>query len=258
MRIIDFHTHLQDHWFGKPLISETEFLGSMDRCGIEISCIFTLMGFYHDCPRENDALVEAVRRHPTRFIPFVTVDPKLGEPAVGELERCLSSGIFRGVKFHPWCQAFAPSMQREVMIEILNCAARYDAPVLFHDGTPPYSTTFQIAALARWVPEAKIVLGHGGLADYVYAAGQLLKKLPNLYICCCGPKAGEVPYLVEQAGADKVLFGSDFGFSNWRLLAERLDDVRLSELPTDVLQKVFYDNAARLLHLDSRPLASLA
>jgi predicted TIM-barrel fold metal-dependent hydrolase len=256
MNIIDFHTHLAEYWFENRLLSEAEFLDGLDRCGVEVACIFTLMGFYCDCPRENDALAEAARRHPTRFIPFVTVDPKLGAPAVEELERCLNSGIFRGVKFHPWCQAFAPSLLRATMIELLQCAARHDVPVIFHDGTPPYSTTFQIAALARWVPEAKIVLGHGGLSDYVYVAGQLLKKLPNLYVCCCGPKAGDVPYLVEQAGAGRVLFGSDYGVANWRLLAERKDDLLLSELPPDVLQKVFYGNAARLLHLETRPLAS--
>jgi predicted TIM-barrel fold metal-dependent hydrolase len=253
MRIIDFHTHLQEFWFGRPLLSEAELLSGMDRCGIEVSCIFTIMGFYHDCPHENDALAAAARRHPTRLVPFVTVDPKLGAPAVEELERCLSSGIFRGVKFHPWCQAFAPSLLRETMTELLECAAHYDAPVIFHDGTPPYSTTFQIAALARWVPAAKIVLGHGGLSDYVHAAGQLLKKLPNLYVCCCGPKAGDVPYLVERAGAERVLFGSDFGVADWRLLTERLDDMRCSELPSAVLQKVLFENAARLLHLGTVP-----
>lgn len=258
MRIIDFHTHLQDYWFEKPLMSEAEFLDGMDRCGVETSCIFTMMGFYGNCPQENDKLAEYSLRHPMRLIPFATVDVKLGDEAVEELERCLSSGLFRGVKFHNWIQSFAPSMWRETMIEILKCAARYDTPVLFHDGTPPYSTTFQIANVARWVPEAKVVLGHGGLADYVYPAGQLLKELPNLYLCCCNPKAGEVPYLVKQSGVDKVLFGSDFGFSNWRMLAERIDDIALSELPSNIFQAVFYDNAARLLHLDSRPLRGSA
>ena len=31
MKIIDFHTHLQTHWFQKPLLSETEFIAGMDR-----------------------------------------------------------------------------------------------------------------------------------------------------------------------------------------------------------------------------------
>ncbi len=254
MRIVDFHTHLQTHWFNQPLLTETEFIAGLDRFGVDVACIFTMMGFYGNCPAENDKLAAYARKHPTRLIPFTTVDAKLGKPAVEELERCLSTGLFRGVKFHNWLQAFAPSMARETMIEILRCAARHRAPVLFHDGTPPYATTFQIAALARWVPEATVVLGHGGLADYVYAAGQLLRDLPNLYVCFCGPKAGDLPYLVEMAGADKVMFGSDFGFSDWKILAEFLDNVRASGLPAPVLEKILWGNAHRLLHLDARPL----
>ncbi|MBI4025293.1 MAG: amidohydrolase family protein [Verrucomicrobia bacterium] len=124
----------------------------------------------------------------------------------------------------------------------------------FHDGTPPYSTTFQIAALARWVPEATIVLGHGGLADYVHAAGQLLRDLPNLHVCFCGPKAGDLPYLVKMAGEDKVTFGSDFGFANWKILAEFLDNVWESGLAQSVLEKILYRNATHLLHLEERLL----
>lgn len=254
MKIIDFHTHLQTHWFQKPLLTEAEFISGMDRFGVEVACIFTLMGFYGNCPAENEKLAAYARAHPKRLIPFATVDPKLGPPAVEELERCLANPLFRGVKFHNWLQAFAPSMARETMIEILHCAARHQVPVIFHDGTPPYATTFQIAALARWVPEATIVLGHGGLADYVHAAGQLLRELPNLYVCVCGPKAGDLPYLVEMAGPDKVLFGSDFGFADWKILAEFLDNVLASGLPESTLKKILHRNAAGLLQLERRPL----
>jgi predicted TIM-barrel fold metal-dependent hydrolase len=84
----------------------------------------------------------------------------------------------------------------------------------------------------------------------------MLRELPNLYACFCCPKAGDLPYLVEAAGADRVLFGSDFGAggAGGNLLAERLDEVLLSELPDSVLQQILFDNAARLLHLDERPL----
>ena len=119
MRIIDFHTHLDTHWFNQPMPSEAEFLRGLDRFEIEAACIFTLQGFYGDCRKHNDALAARARRHPDRLIPFATVDPKLGDEAVDELERCLADPLFRGVKFHPWLQAFAPSMVRSTMIELL-------------------------------------------------------------------------------------------------------------------------------------------
>jgi uncharacterized protein len=254
MPIIDFHAHLDDRWFDQPMPAEAEFIADMDRFGIEAACIFTMQGYYGDCRKHNDALAARARRHPDRLIPFATVDPKLGREAVDELERCLADPIFRGVKFHPWLQAFAPSMVRPTITELFRCAARHGVSVVFHDGTPPYATSFQVAAAARWVPEATVVLGHGGLSDYVVAAGQLARDIPNLYVCICGPHAGEVPYLVETAGPEKVLFGSDFGFSDWTILADFLDNVLQSDVNPQTKNRILYDNAARLLHLNDRPL----
>jgi predicted TIM-barrel fold metal-dependent hydrolase len=258
MPIIDFHTHLDERWLNQPLPSESEFLRNLDHFDIEVACIFTLQGFYGDCRRHNDALAERAARHPDRLIPFATVDPKLGDEAVIELERCLGNPLFRGVKFHPWLQAFAPSMVKPTIIELFRCAARHQAPVIFHDGTPPYSTTFQIAETARWVPEATVVLGHAGLSDYIVAAAQLVKDIPNLYACVCGPRAGWVKFLVQTAGAEKVLFGSDFGFTDWTILAEFLDNVREADIEPPALEAVLYGNAKELLRLKERPLPTSA
>jgi len=249
MRIIDFHTHLDDHWFDAPLMDQTTYLAGLDKTGIERACVFTLMGFYENCPAHNDKLIEQCAKHPDRLYPFITVDPKLGNAAIEEMDRCLATGVFRGVKFHPWLQAFAPSMVKQTMIEILKRAAKHDLPVLFHDGTPPYSTTYQVAATARWVPQAKIVLGHAGLADYVIPAAQLTRDIPNLFSCICCPRAGDVKYLIQTAGADKCHFGSDFGFSDWTLIPDRLDSILYAGLPDDALDKILYTNAAKLLHL---------
>jgi predicted TIM-barrel fold metal-dependent hydrolase len=92
------------------------------------------------------------------------------------------------------------------------------------------------------------------LSDYVLAAGRLVRDIPNLYACICGPRAGLVPYLVQTAGADKVIFGSDFGFTDWTILAEFLDNVRESSVDRETLKRVLYKNAARLLRLEERPL----
>jgi predicted TIM-barrel fold metal-dependent hydrolase len=258
MRIIDFHTHRDDRWFNQPMPSEEEFLKALDRFDIEAACIFTLQGFYGDCSKHNDALAARAARHPDRLIPFATVDPKLGDESAAELERCLANPLFRGVKFHPWVQAFAPSMVRPTMIALLESAARYDVPVLFHDGTPPYSTTFQIAACARWVPQAKVVLGHAGLSDYIVAAGRLVRDIPNLYACVCGPRAGWLPYLLQTAGAEKLIFGSDFGFTDSTILAEFLDNVLNADVDRETLNFMLDKNASRLLHLDERPLSATA
>jgi predicted TIM-barrel fold metal-dependent hydrolase len=253
-RIIDFHTHLDERWFQTPTPSATEMVSALDRFNVDLACVYTLMGFYEDCCPHNDALLRRADQFPQRLIPFATVDPKLGQQSVEELKRCLANPRFRGVKFHPWLQAFAPSMLQETMVALLQLAATYDVPVLFHDGTPPYSTTYQIAALARLVPESKVVLGHAGSADYADAAAQLIRDIPNLYGNYCGSRPGELLYLIEIAGPDRIIFGSDFGAAGWRLLPERIDNVLEAGLNDADLDLVLYANAARLLHLEERPL----
>jgi predicted TIM-barrel fold metal-dependent hydrolase len=247
--IIDFHTHLDDRWFDQPLLSGADYIAGLDRCGVDVACVFTLMGFYEDCRKHNDLLLQRVETQRDRLLPFITVDPKLGTAAVDELERCIATGRFRGVKFHPWLQSFAPSMVKPTMVELLKRAAAAGLPVLFHDGTPPYSTTFQVADCARWVPEATVVLGHAGLADYTLAAARLCRELPNLYACLCGPRTADVRYIVETACVDKVLFGSDFGLSDWMIIEDRLDSIRYAGLSSDELEQVLFRNAARLLRL---------
>ena len=255
MKIIDFHTHYDRRQIGRNLMDEADFVPHLERAGVAIACCFTMRGFFEDCRKHNDLLAERCRAHSDRLIPFATVDPRLGAAAVEELERCLSNPLFRGVKFHPMQQRAPLSIVRDTMVELARCAARHGVPMIFHDGTPPWASTFQVAAVARWVPEATIVLGHSGLADYVLPAAQLARDLPNLHACYCSTRTGDLECLVETAGADKVLFGSDFGDGSWKVLAERIDSVRESRLDDAAKEKVFRRNAERLLHLKERPLA---
>jgi predicted TIM-barrel fold metal-dependent hydrolase len=249
MRIIDFHTHLDDRWFEAPLLTQEQFVAGLDQCGVSIACVFTLMGFYEDCRKHNDLLVARAAADPARLLPFITVDPKLGTPAIEEMDRCLATGVFRGVKFHPWIQAFAPSMVKPTMVELLKRAGAAKLPVIFHDGTPPYSTTYQIAMCARWVPEVNVVLGHAGLADYTTAAAQLCRDIPNLYACVCGPRTADIRHIVEISGPGKVLFGSDFGLSDALILRDRLDSVIHAGLSEDERDQVLYRTSAKLQHM---------
>jgi uncharacterized protein len=258
MRIIDFHAHLDDWWLDKRLPSAADMIAALDRFGVEAAGVYTVMGFYGDCPRHNDALLARCEAYPDRLIPFVTVDPKEGPAAVAELERRLANPLFRGVKYHPWLQAFAPSMVKGTMIALMRAAADHGVPVLFHDGTPPYSTTFQIADVARWVPEATVLLGHAGSADYTDPAAQLIRDIPNLYGCYCGARPGDLLHLIETAGEDKILFGSDFGAGGWELLPERIDNVTEAGLAPEALAKVLRGNSERLLGLRERPLPRVA
>ncbi|MDD5679517.1 MAG: hypothetical protein PHW60_16230 [Kiritimatiellae bacterium] len=69
----------------------------------------------------------------------------------------------RGDNEHPWLQAF--SMTYPNVVPVLSKAGELGMPVLFHDGTPPYSAPLQIAYAAEQGPQTTIILGHSGLDD---------------------------------------------------------------------------------------------
>ena len=56
----------------------------------------------------------------------------------------------RGVKLHPWLQGF--SAHEPGLDPLCEVAAAAGVPILFHDGTPPFSTPLQLASLARRHP----------------------------------------------------------------------------------------------------------
>jgi predicted TIM-barrel fold metal-dependent hydrolase len=86
----------------------------------------------------------------------------------------------------------------------------------------------------------------------------LAAKHPNLYICTSAwsPKRYP-PELLEfmrgrwhaQAGADKVIFGTDYPLLH---LTKATTDARNLDLPDDVLEKFMYSNMKRILDAQER------
>lgn len=76
---------------------------------------------------------------------------------------------------------------------IVELAVEYDVPVLYHDGTPPWSETLQVAAMADYYPEAKIIIGHSGLFDAYRSAIRACNTHDNIWLQICGPCVGDAP-----------------------------------------------------------------
>ena len=126
-------------------------------------------------------------------------------------------------------------------------AGKLNLPVLFHDGTPPYSTPLQIAAVAEKVPDTTIILGHAGLDDLYKDAVLACNRLKNVFLCTCGLSSGLLNYVIENCPIEKILFGSDGGFGIAGVVEELIDKVLATDADNKSLQKIFYDNAKRIL-----------
>jgi predicted TIM-barrel fold metal-dependent hydrolase len=245
VRIIDTHTHFPGALSGARPRPIEELREEFEKAGLCGAWLFTVNGLRKEAARNNDILAESTRGHRDFFVPFCTVSPHDGaEAAVKELERAHRALDMKGLKLHPWLQAF--SLTHPAVLPILRKAGELGMPVLFHDGTPPYSAPLQIAAAAEKCPETTIILGHAGL-DYLYNDAIIAcNNLPNIYLCGCAVSSGYLRQIIENCNPDRLLFGSDGGSAE-NIIDYGIDKYLQLGLGEDILRRIFYDNPRRLL-----------
>lgn len=213
--MIDFHTHTpawkSATWLAGAAFGAAEFATFMDSAGIDAAVVLSHDGLFNPTPEANDEVAAFVADFPERMVAYGTVSPRHAN-AVEEVERCFSELGMRGLKLHPWLQGF--SMHERSLDPICEVIIDHGGVLLCHDGTPPYSTGLQIAALARRHPKLPVVLGHGGLHDCWREALQATIETPNVYLCICGTPPYAARKILADAPRGKVLFGTDAGLSD--------------------------------------------
>jgi predicted TIM-barrel fold metal-dependent hydrolase len=160
-RIVDAHVHLGRDADGHALAA-ADLVADLERWGVARAVCFPA-----DEPGEdgtfraaNAAVVAAAERHPGRIVPFCRVDPGRGwEP---ELGRAAAAGA-RGLKLHPVAQSFRPEGPEAVAA--VAAATELGWPVLLHAGFGARRLAEPMRALADAVPDARLILAHGGRGD---------------------------------------------------------------------------------------------
>lgn len=245
------------------LATEEDLLAAMDRAGVDAAVLANIGWSSQELCREtNDYLLAAARRHPTRLIPFCSVNPRAGHEAVKEVERCAALGA-RGIgELHPDTQGF-DLQARAVMAPIMQAAGRSHMAVLTHASEPvgheyPGKGRTTPDILYRFItnfPEARIILAHwgGGLPFYTLMP-EVRQALATVWF-----DTAASPFLYEPAVFDhvaalvrpeKILFATDFPLIHPERL---LKQVEASSLPPEARQLILGGNAAHLLGLDRRP-----
>ncbi len=120
-----------------------ERLALMDETGIDVQVLSLTTPALHDlgpesvglARRTNDAVAEAVARHPTRFQALATLPVAMPDEAALELERCVRTLGFKGTmlcgRVGTW------HLDDPAFVPVLAAAADLGAPVLLHPRTPP-------------------------------------------------------------------------------------------------------------------------
>ncbi len=276
--IIDFHTHIfppemkdrrQDYLKDDALFTELfsspkariataeELVSSMDDAGVDLSVILNAGWTSHsDCVRTNDYILEAAARYPKRLIPFCAIQPKAGEAALAELERCVRGGA-RGIgEMRSDTQGFDMA-DKEVMGPVAEVARRHNLIFLTHASEPaghqyPGKGMITPDTLYRFIqvfPELTVVCAHwgGGLPFYALMP-EVASALANTFFDTAATPFLYRPeifkHVVEIVGPDRILFGSDNPLMSPRRVTSQIESAGLSQ---EAKAMIMGGNAQRLL-----------
>ncbi len=233
--VYDCHGHIGQS-SPNHVIEDTveDLLREMDKFGVRVCCVFSLEGVFSDETWGNNLVVEAVRRHPDRFVGFTLVNPHRGERLMREeLERGLAQGM-RGIKLIPHYHGYpAEGPNIEVACAF---AQEHGLLVLNHN----WGSAEHLERLCTTYPGVCFITGHSTL-EYV----DIAKRCPNLYICTC-PFLGwrQTEEFVAQYGTNRLLFGSDLSDLP---IAWGLAPIYYARLSEADKRKILGENLRRLL-----------
>ena len=275
---IDVHVHLEhagpatdadqaaQKYFGATAAAGADALADYYRSRRMACVVFTVDERLTGRPHvTNDAVLDFARANPDIVIPFASVDPTRGAPAVGEARRLIAAGA-RGLKLHPPVQQFFANDR--VAYPLYELFAEAKLPVLLHTGHSgigtgmpggggirlKYGNPMYIDDVAVDFPDLPIIMAHPSFPWQDEAISICLHK-PSVYIDLSGwsPKYFS-PTLVQYANTrlrTKVLFGSDYP---WITPDRWLSDFEKIDIRPDVRPLVLKDNAVRLFGLDAKTL----
>lgn len=192
-------------------------------------------------PGVNDWLID-IQGEP--IVSFGAIHPLL-EDKPAEIRRIRSLGL-KGIKLHPILNRFHPDnpsmfpLYEEIgdsMVVAIHCGSM---PHL-KDQCPDFAAPRRIATVARHFPRLKIIAFHLGGFYMLDEAEKHLVGLPNVLIDTSWPPTVKeiapdtLLNIVNNHGADKVCFGTDYPFASQTTDAEFLDSLPLTASQLEML-----------------------
>ncbi len=244
--IVDLHGHAGPYREFLVLGGDPDaMVAVMDRVGMEALMVAPHIAIGPSARDGNDIALDMVRRYPGRFYGYAVPYPHEPEKAGDELRRALDAGL-TAIKLHPGMHQYRiVDPGYKVAFDV---AAERGTFILIHTWkSDPLCSTAMLADLAREYPTVPVLMGHsgGGPAGFPEFI-ELARTHSSLYLdtTCSYMFGAWLRRMVEGAGVEKVVYGSDLPFIDVRY---GLGKVALSGLDDDNLRAVLRDNGRRLL-----------
>ena len=248
--VIDFHTHV-GRWGTSHMDDSPEiFLKLMDAAGVDKSCTNCI--FYGDARRGNDIVSRFAREHPDRFLPVAYVTPRYPDEMLPELERAFGELGAKFLKIYP--THYQKPVDDPGYFPIFEWCNDRNKVIMCHSSKVGVDDVLTLPLsfipLAKRYSNITWVLGHSGNGmlgqeDAVTAA----KECENIVLETCTSYAehGTIEFLVEGAGEDRVVYGSDAPLMDPR---PQLGRIATADISDEAKRKVLGLNAIRILGLE--------
>jgi len=276
--IIDFHTHIFPPWlrerrdeyikvdpcfsllYSHPkarIATAEELLASMDEAGIELSVVLNIGWASHElCVKTNDYILDSISRYPTRLVGFCSIQPRAGDSAIAELERCAKAGAKGVGELRSDIQGLDLT-DKTIMKPTIDAALKHDLIFLTHSSEPvghkyPGKGSITPDILYSFItafPNLTLVCAHwgGGLPFYALMP-EVAKALTNVFFDTAATVFLYKPEIFEQIGriigSHKILFGTDYPLMHQSRVLAQIQSAQLSEGDK---AKILGANAQKLL-----------
>jgi predicted TIM-barrel fold metal-dependent hydrolase len=200
--------------------------------------------------RLNDKALELRERYNGFYVPGFHVNPHFVKESIEEVERMHKLGVKLVGELVPYHHCWTDYSCKEFS-EILEVIDHYGMVVSLHSHTNYVEECVkQMDEVVKNHPNVKFVGAH--ICDGALFDSHLSRMIDNgnYYVDLSGggiSRHGVLKHLVDECGADRILFGSDYPICNPSMY---VGGVALEYLISEEdKKKIFYDNAVKLLGL---------
>lgn len=197
-----------------------------------------------DTRAQHETIANACRLHPERFpIGLGNVEVRHEQAGADELDRAMREDGLVGFMCHPGLSGHSLGGELYAFLEVV---AMHNGLCLLHQA----GSTQNIAAYARRFPSVTFIIGHVSMtkAGHLDAIEQCGKQ-ENIWFDVAQKPGGadeswDLEHLVNHLGSDRIMFGSDLPYYDFRLVQAQIEAARLDD---ETKERIAYQNAVRLV-----------
>lgn len=197
-----------------------------------------------DTRAQNKVIANACKMFPDRFpIGLAIVEVRHEQAGVDELNRAISEDGLVGFACHPALSGHSLGGELHAFLEVV---ATHNGLCLLHQA----GSTRNIATYAQKFPAITFIIGHVSMnkPGHMDAIAHCSKQENIWYDIAQKPdgadESWDILHLVENLAPDRLMFGSDLPYYDFRLVQSQLESSKLND---ETKENIAYQNALRLI-----------